>query len=65
MPVTVFAYSGLTIKQATDPKVLKRELEKLEQQIRELNTARKNRYTSKATKEELKVNVCALKILMK
>ncbi len=45
---------GLTLQQSTDPKTLKKELEKLDRQLRELNIAHQTRYVPKDVKIKLK-----------
>ena len=54
-------WSGLTLEQSTDVRTLKRELEKLERQLRELSLTHRTRYLPKnitdQRKEQLSVKV--------
>ena len=46
--------AGLTLQQSTDVRVLKRELEKLERQLKELTIAHRTRYSPAQVKDHLK-----------
>ena len=48
------SFPGLTLQQSTDVRVLGRELEKLERQLRELSIAHRTRYSPAQVKDHLK-----------
>ena len=52
--LNVFSPVGLTLQQSTDVRVLKRELEKLERQLKELTIAHRTRYSPAQVKDHLK-----------
>ena len=49
-----FFFTGLTVEQSTDLKVLTQELYKLERQYKELNISYRTRFQKKDTQMELK-----------
>ncbi len=57
-------FKGLTLQQSTDPKTLKKELEKLDRQLRELNIAHQTRYVPKDVKIKLKEQLASKVSLM-
>ena len=50
---------GLTLEQATDLRTLKRELDKLEKQLRELSLTHRTRYLPKDITDQLKEQLAA------
>ena len=47
--------TGLTLEESTDIPTLQRELNKVDQQIKQLSTSKRSKFTERQHKEELKV----------
>ena len=57
--------SGLTLEESTDIPTLQRELNKVDQQIKQLSISKRSKFTERQHKEELKViyhrwKICAV-----
>lgn len=53
----VYLVTGLTLEESTDIPTLQRELNKVDQQIKEISVSKRSKFTERQHKEELKVGL--------